>query len=224
MAVIEDVLDEELQEDLTEEEQERRHGVLALFFLLIIEEANDRVGQLTEDLADGNITIDEWAELFRNELLGRHVEAASIGRRMAGSMAPSGDQDRQQGQEAWARQEEFFQKFREDVESGRYEKEGKLNEKAFNARAKQYVQAIRGTAHEAFRVAMGTDELRWKMGETEHCVQQPDFPYNCPDLSKRDPMPASEWPTSPANGDTPCRNNCGCHFESVDGKYTTQGI
>lgn len=229
----EDRLDTDEFDEPEEEEQERRHNFLVLFFLFVYDETQDRITQLGDALADGKITTKQWAKAFREELTGRHAEAASIGRRMAGDMAPASVVDTKAGEAAWAEQEKYFSKFVADLEEGRYtvtnQDEGEelsqsLSEKAFNSRAKKYGEAIGGTAHEAFREAMGDDALRWVLGDKMHCVPTEGYPYTCPENSEMEPKPASEWDTYPKSSKQPCFVNCDCSFESADGKYSTRGI
>lgn len=206
------------------EDAEKRQKHYVAVFLFLKTTTLDRIDTLTAHLATG-ISTQDWAATFREELTAAHSEAWMVGRRLAGDVQALGQRDVTGGTEAWARQEEFFAKFLQDVESGRYTNaDGSLNEAALTARANQYGEAIRGTAHDSFKTAMGTEVLAWVLGTKEHCQPQDDFLYYCVGLSEEDPKPANEWPTSPGMCATPCRVYCDCGFESTDGKFTTKGI
>ena len=222
----EEVDTEELLEDAIDpEEDEQRHKHYVATFLFLKANLQDRIAALTDHLADEKLNTRQWAAAFREELTAGHSEAWLIGRRLAGDVQAIGQRDLTGGAEAWARQEEFFAGFLADLENGRYtEADGSLKEKAFDARAKQYGEAIRGTAHDAFKTAMGTETLAWVLGAKDHCKPDPAFPFYCVGLSQESPKPANDWKTSPGLGDTPCRGYCSCGFESEDGRFSTRGI
>lgn len=226
--------DDVFEDETDEEEQERRHNVLIILFLFVRDETRSRIDQLTSALADGKVTTKEWADLFREELKGRHAEAWSIGRRLAGDMAPHTEEDQKAGDKYWARQEEFFQNFIDDLESGRYTvkttddrsegEPGELNERAVGARARSFGRAIRGTLHWGFVETLKEDLGVWVLGDKDHCKPDPKFPFNCPDLAKEPPKRAADFETVPGAGDTPCLVNCDCTIASLNGLYSTRGI
>lgn len=215
--------DDDEEDEETQAERDDRRFFLVGWFRRTRADVEHRVEQLTGMLAGGEIDSRGWADAFRKELTDAHSEAHSIGRRLAGFLGPFSPEDRAAGEAAWAEQEEYFAGFLADLERGRYTKpDGTLNERAFDARAKQYAAATRGTAHEAFRVALGKDLTDWNLSAAVHCKLSPDFPYNCPDLAAESPKPADEWQTAPGRGKCPCRGNCLCWL-STD-KYSTEGL
>lgn len=217
--------DDGYEDDEAQAQRDERHEFLILWFRRLRADTEDRIEQLTERLASGEIDSDGWAVAMRTELTKAHTEARSIGRRLAGHVGPFDQDDVAGGAADWARQEEFFQGLLEDLETGRYTKpDGTLNARALNARGGQYAAALRGTANRSFKEAMAQEVLRWMLGLADHCKPSKDFPYDCPSLSEQEPKPADQWDTEPAGGRTPCRNFCTCYFLSEDSKYSTEGI
>lgn len=210
----------------TQEEAEKRQAYLVTAFLFLLSNTVHRIEVLTEALSLGNLSVEGWADEFRREMQSSHAQAWSIGRGMAGDMAPMGRADVETGEAFWSgTQEPFFARFVEELRGDRYDRPGgAMNDAAVVARAKQYAPAIRGAAHVAFRQASAKDVLRWNLGQKDHCQPNPDFPYHCVGLSLEDPKPADEWPTDPGTGDTPCLNHCDCFWTDATGKYTTRGI
>ena len=217
---------DDADEETQGERDERRRFLVLWFRSHLKAPVEHRVEQLTATLADGEIDSQGWAAAFRLLLSDGHAEAASVGRRLAGDLGPFSEEDRAAGAAAWQGQEEFFQGFLADLEAGRYTKgtgdDAELNRRAFDARAKQYAAALKGTACEAFRDSMGDEPLDWNLTPAEHCKPSQEFAYNCPDLAAESPKPASEWQTVPGGGKTPCRNHCLCHLSG--GGYSTEGL
>ena len=225
-------LPDEVQEEPGDEEggdpdeTGRRHYVVG--FRRSRDETLGRVTHLTGELESGELDSQEWATEFRRLLADAHSHAHAIGRSLAGDVGPFGRADVEAGEAAWAEQDgKYFAGFLADLErkDPRYVgADGSLNVRAFDARARSYVAATKGTANCAFRGAMGKDVLRWVLGPSDHCKPSKDFEYDCPSLAEEEPRPADEWPTEPGGGKTPCSGHCTCHFESEGGEYSTEGL
>jgi hypothetical protein len=214
--------DDEVDDEEDElSEKSRKHLVVA--FAVLLATTLDRIGTLTDHLADG-LDLDLWAKHFRDELTAAHSEAAMIGRKLSGDAKAVHADDIKAGQAAWQAQETYFAAFLLEIRAGKYGQPGEdLNEKGFGNRALSYGKAIRGTVHDAFKAGMGEEPLTWNLGDAVHCGPNEDFPYDCPSLSEMSPLPASQWPTVPVGCDCECLFNCKCYFTSGTG-HSTQGI
>lgn len=218
-------------EDEDEEDIEKRRRFLVVWFDYALGTAEERVSTLGRSVARRAISIDEWASEFRALMESAHIEAWSIGRRLAGDGRLFDPSDARAGSHVWREQdEEFFGNFLRDLRQGRYGRPGTtagpdaFREAQVVARSRSYARATRGTVHEAFADSLPeTEQTWWELGEAEHCAHSPRFRYNCPDLAAGSPYPAGELPTVPGRGDTPCVNECHCHLRTASG-YSTQGI
>ncbi len=222
-------LDEKDEEDDAPLSDERRRHILAVW-LNLKEDSDARIVHLTDLLAEGpdegGIDAAEWAAQFRTLMTRTYAHAHMVGRNLAGDLGPLGTHDTDAGAAEWERQEQYFTGFEKAIADGKYTKaDGSLDTRPFLARERAYLAAKKGAATEAFRVAMGDDPLNWVLGDSDHCKQSPNYPYNCPDLSESGPKPASEWETAPGRMDTPCGNNCTCSLSSSPNPiWSTQGL
>ena len=219
---------EEEQDDEREPEEVsggRRRHILAAWAHLK-EDVDERIVELMDRLSSGEIDGDQWADAFRLLLTRAHSHAAMIGRNLAGDLGPLGTHDTDAGQKAWDEtQESFFASFLSDLQKGKYgDPDGALKERPFLARCGDYLASIRVTAVSSFRTAMGSEVLRWALGDGDHCQPTQGFEYTCQELAKMEPMPAEAWPTTPGQGLTPCVYRCNCGMESEDGSYSTEGL
>lgn len=97
--------------------------------------------------------------------------------------------------------------FVDRLESGFYIRDGEFDEAWAKRHWDLYVGKMRGSASRGFLDgSMIDDRFQWRIsGVEDHCSE-------CPTYASYEPMPASEWPTQPGMGDTPCIGNCKCHF------------
>ncbi len=170
----------------------------------------------TRKLADGLISLDDWAEMMRGLLLEGHTRGAYFGRILglqdevvpelvdvlAGRAAMDGetfylrgflDSLKQKDPRYW------------DAETKQW------IEDRIDGRQDMYLGKLRGTANAAFlRSSPVASKFAWRLGGAEdHCEE-------CPEYAAWGFLPEQEWPTHPGDSDTPCRYNCKCHLQRDD--------
>lgn len=155
---------------------------------------------------------DLWYQDFINALDTAHTDSWSIGRALAGDDSPNDILDAQEGI-LRARDEVYWlDGFYEDLKTGRYDVNGKLNMREIQRRSSLYVPKIRGTTNIAFDIHSPSHFLfDWILGGSEeHC---PDCPY----FARTGPYPQGGLPAYPGDGSTPCLFHCKCWLRRDDG-------
>lgn len=167
--------------------------------------------ELAERLANGELTVREWAEEFYDELVHSHTAAWVLGRQRIGV---SGDRDLMDivaGRSIADSQADWLLRFMEAIEEGdpRYvADDGAIRaDKVFN-RSKFYTGRYRGTANEAMRDSAPIEaEAWWVLGAIEdHCS-------DCPQLEALSPYDRDTLFQVPGDNLTPCKFHCRCHIE-----------
>lgn len=155
---------------------------------------------------------------FRQYLAGAHAKAAMLGRQKSGDTTGLSTADLLLGEQIADNEGKYLKRFIEDLENGRYTED----EAGALRRAHMYTDLLRGTSNRAFVTASKPDDMfQWILGANEnHCDD--DDGLDCPSIAvggaNGDGLyPASELPTTPGEGDTPCLGNCECELEREDG-------
>jgi hypothetical protein len=171
------------------------------------------VKDLARHLVAGTLGPQEWADRMRAALVTGHARAGYLGRTRGGDVAPFDADDTEFGRMVADDEQPFLDRFRQDLESGRYEDEdGRLLLLPVLGRAAMYVDRMLGTANEAFVGTSGSDLLWWKLGPSESgsCEE-------CPKLAAGSHYRASELTRTPGDCSTPCVSNCKCWISREDG-------
>lgn len=155
---------------------------------------------------------------FKSYIADAHAKAAVLGRQKAGDNAGLSADDVILGKQIAETESKYLDRFIEDLQNGRYTD----NEEAAIRRAKMYTDLLRGTSNRAFVTASLPHVMfRWILGANENHCDDGDG-LDCPSISVGGingdgTYPASELPTTPGEGDTPCLGNCLCDLEREDG-------
>lgn len=169
--------------------------------------ATKRAERIMRDWESGSLTTEEWKRKFQAFVDDRHGYAAYLGRRRGGDFTPRHDGDRDFGRLAGEGQAQFIERFADDLRGNRYfdEATGILDMDAIRDRAGMYVDAMRGTANETFvGVGFAEEVFDWVEGAAEdHCDE-------CPRIAAGGPYRASDLPSYPGDGSTPCLCFCLC--------------
>lgn len=175
-------------------------------FARLAQDAHAKLQRLTERLANGDISPDEWGDLFHAVLVDSHADSWLLG-------ASHGGRDtttlqtvaNRYGQHYADTETQWLNSFIDDIANGRYTDDaGIINQSAIDVRSRLYASKLRGTSNQAF-VDSGEfgDSYRWVMTGLEHCE-------DCPRLAALSPYSAGELFTVPGAGDTACLGNCTC--------------
>ncbi len=210
------------KEELTPKEKEearkkKERDALALLFLLLLSDTNDRLTTAVQSYISGSVSSFAMSDSMTSTLVDAHSHAAYLGRRLAGVRLPFGAADVQFGQSVALDQSKYLAGLVNDLRQGRYkpgpdepteEMPGDLTN-----RLRLYTKRLRGTSEEAWlnTLAPGT-LIYWRLGnpKTEHCEI-------CPELAAGGPYKADRMPTTPGLGDTPCFSACLCYLVADDG-------
>jgi len=169
-------------------------------------ETFDKLQTLTRQLANGDLTPDEWGDAFHALLVDSHADAWLLGSRRGGRDVSELQQiANRYGQHYADTETQWLNNFIDDLANGRYTDDaGNLKLSAIDARSRLYVGKLRGNANQAF-VDSGThnESYRWVMTGFEHCE-------DCPRLAALSPFTANELYTVPGAGDTECLGHCRC--------------
>lgn len=178
--------------------------------------ARGRLHAITDSLTVGDIDLREWFERFDSILLDAHTTAYGMGRNLAGDLEDDIN-DLIRGMEARDAESYYLRGFLDalrGLDERYWDAEAeKWKADAIKSRQDLYIGKVRGTANEAFveHTPADLDEFYWTLGGTEdHCSE-------CPELADLSPFTKSTLFTYPGAADTPCKFNCLCHLERVDG-------
>lgn len=150
--------------------------------------------------------VDRFAQEFSECLEEAHLGAVYEGRVLAGVRGQIDDVDRRLAQELGDRHAEFAERFLDDIDDGRYGKQGDWSGAGIRNRAYMYLETVRGTANESLVVNSADDELwDWILGRGEHCE-------DCKFMAKASPLRTDELWTQPGGGETDCRSKCKCRL------------
>jgi hypothetical protein len=159
----------------------------------------------------GILDQDGFSDEFRRVLIRGHAQAGYLGRRRAGDLAPYDADDTEFGRMVAAEQQEFLAGFVADLAGGRYEGEhGRPQAEPILRRAALYVERMRGSANEAFRLA-SWEPLTWQLGGADESCE------DCLRLAAASPYPSGELRQSPGDGSTRCITRCLCRLLRGDG-------
>jgi hypothetical protein len=151
-----------------------------------------------------------FADEARRVLIRGHAQAGYLGRRRAGDHAPYDQDDTEFGRMIAEEQQEFLQGFVEDLSTGRYDGEdGRPMAEPILRRAQLYVERMRGSANEAFRLA-SWEPMSWRLGASDHCA-------DCLGLAAGSPYEDGELRQVPRDASTLCQLNCACELARSDG-------
>lgn len=184
-------------------------------FRALVRSTQGELRDLVAQWHDGRLTLDELGEEMHAALQRAHADAYELGLRQAGSTL--GDEARHElaarrGRAQADAENEFFDKFLDDLDAGRYtNEEGDVSLRAIGARSDMYGHKLRATAGQGFVDGSPQDAtFTWALGVGEHCSQ-------CPLLASQSPYTADELWTMPGQGDTECLTGCRCHLVRDDG-------
>jgi len=182
-----------------------------------------KLRNINDELTQGRISVDEWADRFDAELLEGHYQALRLGFERAGSFDYDEEKLRGVARGIKDTESEFLSGYMDadgetwhpgwianlrDVEDGRYHNDdGTFKDGSLDSRADLYVGRMRGSANEAFVEASDPEaEITWELGPTEHC---PD----CLDMADGNPYTADTLFAYPGDGSQICLGNCACQLE-----------
>jgi hypothetical protein len=160
----------------------------------------------------GILDQDGFSDEFRRVLIRGHAQAGYLGRRRAGDHAPYDQDDTEFGRMIAAEQQEFLAGFVEDLAGGRYEGEdGRPQAEPILRRAVLYVERMRGSANEAFRLAsLPEEQIEWRLGGSDHCD-------SCLGMAAGSPYTVETLRSAPRDGSQICLMNCRCGLIRDDG-------
>lgn len=207
-----DLDDDDFDDDDTEEEcRQKRLAILvwASRAALVI---------IIQKFLQGTSSAGVTQVSFKTYLADAHAKAAVLGRQKAGDTSGLSASDILLGEQIADAEEKYLARFIEDLQNGRYTD----NEEAAIRRANMYTDLLRGTSNRAFVTASNPEvTFTWILGGNEnHCDDEDGL--DCPSISVGGAngdgvYPASELPTTPGEGDTPCLGNCECEIVRDDG-------
>jgi len=159
----------------------------------------------------GILDQDGFSDEFRRVLIRGHAQAGYLGRRRAGDLAPYDADDTEFGRMVAAEQQEFLAGFVADLAGGRYEGEhGRPQAEPILRRAALYVERMRGSANEAFRLA-SWEPMIWRLGGTSESCS------DCLRLAAGSPYAADALRSVPRDGSQECLMSCRCELIREDG-------
>jgi len=158
------------------------------------------------------LTITQLQQAFITTLRGAHVQAAHLGRRMAGVTDPIHPADEAFAQVVMFDQGQYLARLIGAVSSGSDSEAQTIN------RLRMYADRLRGTANQSLGLAMPQDmEVIWDLGALDHCTRTPGFPYVCTEIAAGGPYTVATLPTWPGMFETPCCGSCGCSVRFANG-------
>lgn len=171
----------------------------------------------TRRMIDGALSLDDWFDSCDAILLEGHTSAWQMGRNLAGDLEDDIN-DLLRGMAARDEESYYLRGFLDALKrrDPRYwdEELEAWRADAIAARQDMYLGKMRGTANRAFvdHTPADLDEFYWRMAAIEdHCSE-------CPELESLSPFASDTLFTVPGASDTPCRYNCLCYLERVDGR------
>ena len=176
--------------------------------------------RINEKFFAGEISAEEWLELYDAMLLEGHANAWWIGRGFAGDNSDFNDDDLFIGRGYRDADADYLLKFYNDVMIGVYsDEDGNPKKRMMHSRSRLYIGKLRGTTNEAFVDGSSESALfYWRLGgNEEHCTECPSF------VDIFDGVTKDTMFTTPGAGDTPCLGNCLCHLESVANSMSQVG-
>jgi hypothetical protein len=171
---------------------------------------------ITDRLIAGKISPGEWFDLMESVILEGHTAAYEMGRNRAGDLTENVN-DLLRGMAKRDQESYYLRGFAEALQNKdpRYwDEELRTFRETIKSRQNLYIGKMRGTANEAFVRATpdALDEFYWRLGGAEeHCDE-------CPQYAALSPFTKATLFSVPGASDTPCRTNCLCHLERVDGQ------
>jgi hypothetical protein len=172
-----------------------------------------RTDTLAEHVAQGFISPTEFGDQMASLLTIAHTRAVVLGRHHAGDTAPEEADDREFAEQVIDGESEFLHAFVRDIAEGRYQDaDGEWRLAGLQRRAGMYSDKIRGTAQEAWGLALPEGTLFfWHLNDAAHCL-------DCPELEENSPYTIDTIPTWPGKGETECRTSCRCWTRTNDGR------
>lgn len=176
--------------------------------------------QITDKLIAGEVDPFQWADQFSAVLLEGHTAAWHMGRNRAGDLSSADIDDLLRGIAKTDAEKEYLTGFLHDLlaKDPRYwDEAAQAYRETIKSRQDAYLGKLRGTANEAFtkHTPEELDSFLWRLGGTElHCIDCPILA----EMSEETPFTKSTIFQNPGDGRTPCKTNCLCHWERVDGR------
>lgn len=181
-------------------------------FARLVTTHRQRIGALTNSLANGAFTPLEYIERLFELFEGGHTDAVLLGRRLAGDQAPNEADDLLFAQLVMDGEAEYLARFLTDIQNGRYTDEsGALKVKPIAARARLYTGKYRGTANEVFVLSSDEGEtFAWHQLTVEPCD-------DCPVIEAGGPYTLEQLAGigHPGQGRQACRTQCGCILRRI---------
>jgi len=171
---------------------------------------------IAQDLASGEITIQQFGEQFDSVLLKGHTDSWVLGRQRAGDTRSIVDADKIAGLAAKDAESQWLNPFLDDLIRGRYtDEDGEYRLGAIRARMNLYLGKMRATSAEAFIEASGPDEeYIWHLVAEDHCD-------DCPRIAVLSPFKKDTLVSIPGGGDTECLGNCKCFLSRSSDSRTS---
>lgn len=194
--------------ELTDEDRRKkeRATILALF-LLLLSDTETHLRQQVALYQAGNLSIFALSTAITAALLGAHMHATYLGRRLAGILAPLGLQDQQFAQSVMAEQAAYIDGLIRAIQAGRYTDAGGLD-----GRLAMYARRLLGTANLAWALSLPAGTMvDWVLSSAEHCA-------DCVARAAGGPYDAHTIPWVPGDGQSACTVNCRCELVTVDGE------
>lgn len=175
----------------------------------------------------GHVSYFGLSDALTSALMGAHVQATYLGRRLSGNVGPSGLADQQFAQTVVLEQHQYLVGLINDIATGKYP----LNADALSAirpvgedgpvggtlsavlvrRIGMYAARLRGTANQSWALAQAVGTLvNWVLHPAEHCS-------SCEERAAGSPYDAHTIPWVPSDGSSECGVNCKCTLELVGG-------
>jgi hypothetical protein len=198
---------------VTDAEKRRRadeEAMLLGLFAILSRDTVHRLREIVTAYLNSMSTFWTLSDSLVAALSDSHAHASYLGRRLAGSRTPYGHADQLFAASVMAEQSVFLQGLLQDLQAGKYA-DGVTG--ALAARLAMYARALRKTANESWALNLHEGTLiNWVLSDVpeKHCGR-------CPELAAGSPYPSHALPTYPASGELPCKVNCLCHLETVDG-------
>lgn len=192
-------------------------------FVKMIGKRRRELHEAARRFAAGEITIDQFHDLYDAVLLEGHTVGYKMGRFLAGNFDDLPLIDLFHGIEAKDAENEFLQLFIDALiaKDPRYwdgEAEAwRLDQ--IQARQDNYLGKMRTSSIESFieYTPVDQDGFYWRLGAVEdHCEDCPELAA----MSEEVPFTRDTVVTLPGRCETPCFFNCRCFLERVDGVKT----
>lgn len=162
---------------------------------------------VTDRLASGAISVDEFGDQVYTVLVEYHARSVAIGRQLAGNSMPLNSFDRLIGVAAADDESRFLAGFLSDLRGRRYfDDDDQLKSGSVMNRLNLYTHKFRGTANEAFMLTSSPlDLFTWHLGPNDHCA-------DCPQIAALSPFSRDANLGYPGDGGTECLTNCTCYL------------